>query len=176
MRLLPLSVAVPLVLLLAACGPAPDARPTVAPEPTSSALFADEEEALAAAEEALRDYIEISDAIAADGGNAPERVEVFVTSSWLEEELEFYESLQSLGIHQVGVTGIKDVSLQYIDDNLATVTVYACVDVSANHFEDAQGNDVTPATRAGERQVVATFEEVAEVLRLDRMEPWSKSC
>jgi hypothetical protein len=51
-------LAVPLAL--GACGPDPSrGRPTATPAPTSTALYASDEEALAAAEEVYREYLDV---------------------------------------------------------------------------------------------------------------------
>ncbi len=62
-----------------------DRLPTLPPTPTSTPIFASEEEALAAAEEAYAAYLEMSNLISSEGGVEPERIAPFVTADQLAE-------------------------------------------------------------------------------------------
>ena len=62
-----------LALVLAGCAPDVPAI-QVPPTPTVTPLFASDEEALAAAEEAYAAYLAMSDEITSDGGERPERI------------------------------------------------------------------------------------------------------
>ena len=74
------------MLLLAGCGGG-DPIPTLPPTPSATPIFASEEEALAAAEDAYAAYRGMSDQISAEGGANPERIAPFVTESRLADEL-----------------------------------------------------------------------------------------
>ena len=137
------------VLLLAGCVPQPIEDPAE-PAPSSTPVFASEEEALAAAVAAYEEYLKVSDQIAADGGASPERLKDLVTEEWYEKEVEVIESIKDAGLHQSGATSSRNATIQRLDDTgsgAADVTIYVCADASATRFLNAQGTDVTPETR-----------------------------
>ena len=69
MRILPsIALAALVVSLFSGCIPTEPLADTPAPQPTSTPVFASEEEALAAAVEAYAGYLEMSDLIASEGG------------------------------------------------------------------------------------------------------------
>ena len=126
-----------------------DPLPTLPPTPSATPIFASEEEALAAAEEAYAAYSEVSDLIANDGGVDPERIAPFVTDEQLQNELDTAAYYRDHGIHSVGsVTVIKTV-LQQANESVGTVevAVYVCLDVESVRVLDNSGNDVTPSDR-----------------------------
>ena len=142
------AVAITAVALVALSGCAPEPPPIV-PEPTSTTppLFASDEEALAAAEEAYREYLRVSDAIATDGGRDVERLEGLVTEELLGEEIENYAVYLDRGISVSGVTIFDVYELQQLVDNgdgSGLITLYACTDISQTKVLNAEGEDVTP--------------------------------
>ena len=81
------ALAIVISLMLGGCVPsAPAASPT--PEPSSTPVFASEEEALAAAEEAYAAYLAVIDEIHADGGAGVERLEVVATPEVTNNEAD----------------------------------------------------------------------------------------
>jgi hypothetical protein len=136
------------MLLLAGCGGG-DPIPTLPPTPTATPIFASEEEALAAAEDAYADYLEMSNLISSEGGVDPERIAPFVTEEQLEEEIEAASYLSENGLRVSGeIRATQLVLQQYHEaDGVAEVAAYACLDVSNARAVDEAGVDRTPADR-----------------------------
>ena len=179
MRIPPLAVglAVVVTLLLSGCLPLePTVSPT--PRPSSTPVFASEEEALAAAEAAYARYLEVSDAIAADGGANPERLQQLATPEWFLQEQVAFEEFASSGNHQTGSTSFRNSELQQLIDEgggAASVVMYVCLDASATRIVDGGGVDVTPANRPTSVSLEVTFDVPSadpSHLRLANNEPW----
>lgn len=151
--------------LLAGCvptGEGPVASPSASP--TATPVFATEEEALAAAEEAYASFLATGDLIASEGGVDANRIEPFVTDDQLSSELEGFSLLESQGIVQRGQAVLRSAELQGADliSVPATLAAYVCVDYSG-----------VVLLRADET-VVETLREFDTVLVLARFE-WSDS-
>jgi len=127
-----------------------DRIPTLPPAPTATPLFASEEEALAAAEEAYAAYLGASLLIGSDGGAEAGRIAPFVTEERLEVELEAFARLRESGLRVVGEASFQTKEIQTFDqsDEFAEITFYVCWDGSASRVIDATGADVTPVDRA----------------------------
>lgn len=123
--------------------------PTLPPTPSSTPVFASEEEALAAAEAAYAAYSEVSDLISNAGGAEPERIAPYVTEEQLQRELDTAEYFESNGLRAVGSPLVARFDLQqYVEsDGVAEITVYLCLDVSGVGVVDSTGADVTPTDR-----------------------------
>lgn len=136
------------ILLLSGCGPS-DPLPTLPPTPSSTPVFASEEEALAAAEEAYEAYLEVSSEIGESGGLNPERIAPFVTANRLEIELRGAETLQNSGLRLVGSSVFETIDLQMVGTvaGETEVVFYACWDGSQSRVIDSSGADVTPSDR-----------------------------
>jgi hypothetical protein len=142
MRLLRLTLPIALLALLSACVPTPAAAPTPTDAATEAPLFATDEEALAAAEEVYREYVEVSELIVTQGGSEPERIRPFVGDAWYESQLETYEELRLAGRHTSGPSEIVDFQLQAREGT--ELRAYACHDFANVKAVDASGADVTP--------------------------------
>lgn len=178
MRILAPAAALAIVttVMLGGCVPSePSASPT--PEPSTTPVFASEEEALAAAEEAYAAYLAVSDAIAQEGGANPERLAELVTAEWLEKEVAVFEQFANSGRRQVGATAAYGMVLQQYSqsDGVADVITYVCADFSATSFLDSAGVDVTPVDRLATVTLQVGFqsEAGASSLRVSSSEPWS---
>ena len=103
------------------------------PTPSVEPLFASDEEALAAAEEAYAAYLAMSDEIAGDGGADPERIAPFVTTERLRDELDSVRRLLArTGFTQSGATTFDPLTASSsVDDGAARSSFYACWDASA---------------------------------------------
>jgi hypothetical protein len=136
------------VLLLAGCDGG-DPIPTLPPTPSATPIFASEEEALAAAEDAYAAYLAMSDLIASEGGTQPERIAPFVTAEQLPDELDGSAFFVESGIRSVGASKVTKIALQQFNQghDAAEIVFYACVDVSGVAILDHEGADVTPADR-----------------------------
>jgi len=163
-------------MLLAGCVPV---EPTVtpAPEPSTTPVFASEEEALAAAEEAYAEYLRIEDAVAQEGGVNPQRLREAVTDEWLEKEVEVFEAFAATGNRQVGETSVLDFELQQLVDSgsLVEIVAYVCVDSTPTTFVDPSGADVTPSSRPATTSLQVTLEwsDSRSKLLIADSQPWS---
>lgn len=166
------------MLALTGCVDA-DPLPTVPPTPTSTPIFASEEEALAAAETAYAAYNEMSGLIASEGGTGPDRITDLVTEERLSDELRGFETLREADLRLVGNTTVEVLELQRYEefDGNAEVVFYACWDASESRVVDAAGQDVTPAGRRDRLvlEVVLTTVNGTLPLRLRSDEEWPES-
>ena len=159
---LPAVLAVTLaVLVVSGCG-TPD--PVVVPEPesTSTPLFASDEEALAAAEEAYAAYLAVVDQIFADGGINPERLLGVATESVYEDVKEGFENYAADGNRSTGQTSFDRLTLQSADLSGFAVTeaviVYVCEDYSGTDVLNSAGESITVAGRQTRWPTVVTFD------------------
>lgn len=135
--------AVLLVVLTGCDEPPPPVTPV--PTPSVTAVFASDEEALAAAEDAYAAYLAVSDQASAGGWQNPDLLADHVTAGELEETRVTYEELAASGRHTQGSSTFESMTLQRYDDH--DLVVYLCLDVSAVRLLDSDGQDVTPTNR-----------------------------
>ena len=177
-RMLPAVVAIATVALLSGCVPQEPVI-TPEPEPSSTPVFASDEEALAAATDAYAKYLEVSDQITADGGANPERIARYVTSTQLPKEVSAFQELIDADVKTQGESKFDVVKLQQYSDNLdgtASIVVYLCVDVSAVRVVDSSGIDVTRGDRIDRFPLEVGFAiEIAtpKVPLISRSAPWT---
>ncbi|GAA1248935.1 hypothetical protein JOF42_002915 [Microbacterium phyllosphaerae] len=147
---------------LVGCAPEP------APAPSPTPAFASEEEAFAAAEEVYRAYN--------DAGNARIRGEQepdpqsFLEGVALEGDIEGQGLLREWGFHASGEATImsfvgREAS---VDDPIAEVTGYVCIDVSKLRVISRTGLDVTPPDRGDVVSQVVQFAGDSEHLMITR--------
>lgn len=163
------------VLLLSGCVP-PEPEVVPPPEPTSSPLFASDEEALAAATDAYEAYLKMSDLIAQEGGKEPERLAPYVTEEWLEQSVDFFNSFADSGRHQEGSSKVRDSTLQqhYVETSGDTaVVVYLCVDYASVKLLDQANQDTLPADSPSILPIEATLFSKEGTLKLAGNEPWT---
>lgn len=155
-------------LVLTGCLPSGPAA-TPPPTPDAEPVFASDEEALAAAEEAYSKYLATVDTILADGGSSPERLKPLVAGEIYELELGGFETFVANGWRGTGSTGFE-MSLQQYSD--LEVLAYACEDISATDVLDQEGRSVVPADRPVHYAFEVGFVVVAGALILETKEPW----
>lgn len=174
-----LLLAVTAALALGGCVAEP---PVVIPDETASIepVFASDEEALAAAEEALVAYYQVSDQIIIEGGVSPERLEDVATTEISDREAAGYKQLTERGWVGVGATSVDSVELQQLDQSAGVgdevVTVYACVDISGFDLVDSSGTSVTSASRVLRTPFEIGFTRLGEDasgLVLSRKDAWT---
>lgn len=158
-----------------------DPIPTLPPTPSSTPLFASEEEALAAAEEAYAEYLEVSSLIGSEGGVDPERIAPHVTERRLAIELEGFENLRDSGLRIDGSSTFETQQLQSFvqNDGLAEISFYVCWDGSGSRVLNEAGQDVTPPDRVDRLvlEVVMVTEPPSSDLLLSSDDQWpSSSC
>lgn len=133
-------VAIALSSLLG-CAPEP------APVPTPTPAFASEEEAFAAAEEVYRAYNDAANA--RTRGEAEASPQTFLVGVALENDIDAQNSLREWGLRASGegtVATFRGTNAE-IDDRIAEVTAYVCIDVSELRVLNSDGLDVTPSDR-----------------------------
>ena len=141
MRRLVGAVAVVGMLALAGCGGG-DPLPTLPPTPSSTPVFASEEEALAAAEEAYAAYIgavNIALQTLSDAG-----LDEVAVDAALAGARESVADLIASGSRQVGeakVASVEPTDLAPLVEPSATgdAQVYACLDLTSVGIQDAEG-------------------------------------
>lgn len=150
------------------------------PQPTTAPVFASDEEALAAATDAYKAYLAMSDLIAQEGGKDPERIAPFVTEETLTEQVGQFLPYSQGALHSAGSTTFDSVALQQSVQSLngiAEIEVYLCLDVSAVTVLDDSGSDVTPADRMSRLPLEIGFQSTSTSsdLFLNRSEIWQGS-
>ena len=156
------AVALVVAIGLTASGCATD-DPAPKPSTSTSAapLFASDEEALAAAEEAYAAYLAVSDAILMEGGADPERLLEVATLPVFDVQAEGYETAAANDWTSTGGTAVDTVSLVGYDPLASeeVVTIYACIDVSKVDVFDPDGQSVVSQSRPDRTPVVSTFDK-----------------
>ena len=175
----PAAVALVLVAALAATGCAPKPAAPHTPAPTSTPLFASDEEALAAAEEAYAAYLSVTDAIFEGGAEDLSSLESVATGTQLDADTAGFEEVFANGFRSTGSTTFRDVRLQRSaadnQDVQQVVVVYLCEDVSRVDVFDSTGASVVQANRPDTTQYEVTFDVAspsdAALLVSDKV-PW----
>lgn len=132
-------------LVLTGCT-TPTPMPTAPPEPSTAPVFASDEEALAAAEEAYGRFLAVVDQIFADGGEEPERLLEVASKAQYESEVSGFLRMQSDGVHGTGQATFTLI-LQSFDAHRGEVTVYSCDDISGTDIVDSSGVSVVSGGR-----------------------------
>ncbi|WP_448811147.1 hypothetical protein [Agromyces bauzanensis] len=145
--------------LLSGCIGTPAPTPSPTPSAARVPIFASDEEALAAAEEAYRSFESVSALIASESGNDAERIENVATAKYSIQLLDEFSKYRELEIRAVGQTTLDSFSLvdHRSTDDSADVVIYVCRDVSNVRVLDAAGTDVTPADRVARTPLVASL-------------------
>ena len=172
-----LSVVLSAALMLTSCVPTTTpAGPT--PKTSTTPVFANEAEALAAATKAYAAYVKVSDEILADGGNNPERINEVATGSQLTADLSGFASARAERVHSVGSTTFELVVLQKYNQaqsKSGVVSIYLCEDVSRVDVLNASGISIVTAERPNRVKYQVTFdrsiEHLLEIL-VSSKNPW----
>ena len=126
-------IALAAAFLLTGCVPT-DPIVTPNPEPSSTPIFATEEEALAAATAAYAAYVKVSDRILMDGGADPDRIMQVAGPVVAKEEKDGYGKFVERHYRSIGATTFDSMKLQsfspYSAGGKGVVSVYLCVDAS----------------------------------------------
>ena len=149
------------------------------PTPTTTPVFASDEEALAAAEEAYRAYLAVADQIFAEGGADPARLADVATGDQLVADIAGFDEVRNLGQHSVGETHFRDTVLQRYDPATKdhAVTLYLCEDVSQVDVFDATGVSIVSADRPAfvMYEVAFDFAPTTTLLVSDK-QAWEAGC
>lgn len=172
------SIALAAAVLVSGCGTdTPMQLPTT--QPTSTPLFASDEEALAAAKDAYANFLSVSDMILADGGRDPDRIGKVATGALLDQETEGYEEMKKAGLHGVGNAGYDHSTLQAYNPGAAEgeviVSIYVCADVSGTDIRDAQGKSIVSPDRRDRSPFEVSFARAGTSLIAASKTPWTGS-
>ena len=173
-------LAVATVLLLAGCTPTIGiVKPE--PAPSSTPIFASEEDALAAATAAYAAYVKVSDQILMDGGTDPDRIKPYATKEALEAALDGYRTFREKGYRSIGSSEIFGDKLQRFNPDaeggIDLVDLYSCLDVSHVDVVDGSGNSAVSADRPDLQafQLTFDFDFKLNKLVLSSRDAWSSS-
>lgn len=158
-------------LVLTGCT-TPTPMPTAPPEPSIAPVFASDEEALAAAEEAYGRFLATLDQIFIDGGSDPERLRQVASEEIFLHESGGFEQLRREGLRGVGAT-TSTLTFQSANLTAGEVTVYACDDISGTDIVDAAGNSVVADRRVVQYQYEVLLGENPMIVR--SRTPWDGS-
>ncbi len=168
--------AAPIALLaamaLAGCT-APEPEPTQTVVPTDEPLFASEEEALAAAEEAYTEYVGAVNQALASGGDELTDLESLASPEVADIQRQGFEEYRSGGLRAVGKITVDSFTLQgdWRDERVA---FYVCRDVSNVDVLDGSGRSVVSADRLDRGGFEAEIRAKADgSLEISRDDPWS---
>jgi hypothetical protein len=157
-----------ITLVLAGCTQ-PDPMPTPPPTPSAAPVFASDEEALAAAEEAYGKYLAAADEVIRGGGSHPELVEPYLSAELYERDRQSFAQFAENGWFGVGAASFE---MQLQGYNAETVTTYVCDDFSQTDVLNRDGQSVV----APGRQIRVPNEvefSIADDLRIVRKELWN---
>ena len=165
------TVALVLAAALSAAGCAPEAPAAErTPTPSATPLFASDEEALAAAEEAYAAYQHVSDAILVDGGAEPERLLEVATEAQYEYEKAGFDAAKANGLRSTGGSTFDTFSLMEFqprdEDGEMKLSAFVCDDFRNVDVLDANGESVVASDRPDRFPRVAYFEARAVELRI----------
>lgn len=157
-------------LVLTGCT-TPTPMPTAPPEPSIVPVFASDEEALAAAEEAYGRYVAAAQGVIHRGGQNPEAVEPYLSAELYERDRQSFEKFS-----ENNWVGVGDASftmlLQRYDDH--SVHTYVCDDFSKTDVHDAAGVSVVSPDRRTRFAYEVEF-AVADQMRIVNKDLWDGS-
>lgn len=130
--------------VLAGCTSEP-AEPVASPTPSETPLFASDEEALAAAEEAYTAYLEVSDALLADPSLDLDALQAVAVGDAVVTTQAGIEELRAAGLRAIGRRAISSLEMQSRTD--ADVIVHACEDASGVDVRNAENVSVVSPDR-----------------------------
>ena len=169
-----------LALALAASGCAPEApRDGHTPTPSATPLFATDEEALTAAEEAYAAYQQVSDAILGGGGAEPERLLDVATEAQYEYEKAGFDEAQARQFRSTGTSKFDSMAVKErgvaLDDGHAVLSVFVCDDYSSVDVVDSAGQSVVASDRPDRIPRVVFFhagQSTKAQLVVSRIDEW----
>lgn len=168
---------------LTGCVAAPDPTGQFAPSaatPTETPpVFASNEEALAAAEEAYSAYEALSDSITAQGGRAGDRIALVASAEYLPRLLSGFEGFSRTGLVSRGASTHDTASLVrnlVVLNGGVSIELSLCSDISSVRLFDSSGADATPDKRTNRIPLQVGFISTAadpSVLLIDKEDVWS---
>jgi hypothetical protein len=179
MRMAAATTALGLTLLaagaLAACSPDDPVEPP-GPAPSRTSVFASDEEALAAAEEAYAKAERVTDSIAQAGWSNLEGLDEVLRGEALESEREAAVELAAKGLRQIGSSSFDTLTLQRLTDHgegTVEIVIYVCGDVSGVDVVDQNGKSVVSPDRPDRQPLEVTINDLDDALKIDRRDAWT---
>ncbi|RQP09307.1 MAG: hypothetical protein EAS51_12165 [Microbacteriaceae bacterium] len=155
-------------LVLTGCLPSSPA-PSPPPTPDADPVFASEEEALAAAEEAYADFLTAVDGVLAAGGIYDGQLTGLATTEVIAQEEQAFASFRSQGWRLTGSSTFKMRIQQFTD---STVVTYSCDDISQTDVLDASGRSVVSPDRPSLVPFEVAFDVTSDGLVIAYRTPW----
>lgn len=157
-------------LVLTGCT-TPTPMPTAPPEPSIAPVFASDEEALAAAEEAYGRYVAAAQSVIHRGGQNPEAVEPYLSAELYERDRQSFEKFRENSWVGVGDASFTMLLQQYDDHSVHT---YVCDDFSKTDVHDTTGVSVVSPDRRTRFAYEVEF-AVADQMRIVNKDLWDGS-
>jgi hypothetical protein len=182
MRIIPRisGAALAVALVLSGCVPTTTPAGPSSPRPSTTPVFANEAEALAAATKAYAAYVRVSDEILADGGKNPERINAVVTGKARKTAMQGFTKFRDGSLTSTGSSKISNLIREYYVPNSAggvgIFSAYACLDISEIDVLDGEGNSVVTPTRPNFQAFELTFDlatNKAPMLLVASETPWN---
>ncbi len=170
------------MLAVAACAPlmtgCAQSGPVATPHVSAGVkpLFASDADALAAATKAYAAYLQITDQLLNDTAADPDQLQTVATGEQLNADLKAVSQMREGGFRGTGATKFEDAKLQqYVpNDDIGTVAIYVCDDITGTDLLDSKGNSTLTSTRATRTRYEVIFDAVGEPKRLvvETKEKW----
>ncbi|TFD53525.1 hypothetical protein E3T55_05230 [Cryobacterium frigoriphilum] len=129
-------------------------------------MFANDDEALAAAIDAYAAYEEVATLIFSEGGANADRLRTVATGDLLEVELDGYQRVQARGQRLTGSFKFDKVVLQRVDEQaiggVGVVVVYLCEILTGTDVLDASGASTVKPGRPDRTPFEVSFDWNAE--------------
>jgi hypothetical protein len=139
-------------------------------------VFASDEEALAAAEEAYQRYEVETNRAGQDGWMDTSGYPEFLAGDALTEELEGASELAAKGFRQIGDATHDSTALQQVRENgsgAVDIVIYLCSDVSNVDVVNREGVSVTSSDRPSRQALEVEAIGVNTNLKIERIDTWS---
>ncbi|MFC6355069.1 hypothetical protein [Luethyella okanaganae] len=164
-----------LVMGVAGCVKTP-VQPPVSTTDAPAPVFASDEEALAAAEEAYAAYLAVGDEISKQGGDNPERYAQVSKGQALESALKSAGQFREARAHTFGDSTYSTYKLQlanYANVETLEILVYVCDDVSSVDVLGEDGVSIVSPDRPDKTPFVVEFDhKLNNKLILSRKDLW----
>jgi len=173
---MPRTLRLPAAVLLAALALAgcttPTPMPTPPPTPDAAPVFASEEEALAAAEEAYGRYLSTVAKVLADGARSPERLLNHVSEDLYARDLAGYQEFAERHWRANGQISFT-MKLQQVDYFSGVIVAYTCEDRSDFDVVDVHDKSVVPVDQLAKSAFEVTVMWTGKSLIVTNQESWN---
>lgn len=162
-------------LLASGCATEPPV-PTPTAATTAPPIFASEDEALAAAEEAYGEYLRVVDQILSEGGRAPDRLKKIATPDLYAFEAEGFKQVRADKSHTTGTTTFDSMRIQRFVatriDRGEQIAAYVCDDYSDVDVVNSDGVSVVRESRLDRVPIEVAFAFSDGELKVARIDLW----